>query len=32
MPVDLEAVKQMAKEIQGITLRIEFERQWNPPS
>jgi transcription antitermination factor NusA-like protein len=27
MPVDLEAVKQLAKEIQGITLRIEFERQ-----
>ena len=27
MPVDLEAVRQLAKEIQGITLRIEFERQ-----
>jgi len=26
MPVDLDAVKQLAKEIQGITLRIEFER------
>lgn len=26
MPVDLDTVKQLAKEIQGITLRIEFER------
>ena len=27
MPVDLEAARQLAKEIQGLTLRIEFERQ-----
>jgi len=27
MPVDLEVAKQLAKEIQGLTLRIEFERQ-----
>lgn len=27
MPVDLDAVKQLAKEIQGLTLRVEFERQ-----
>jgi len=27
MPVDLEVAKQLAREIQGLTLRIEFERQ-----
>lgn len=27
MPVDLEVAKQLAKEIQGLTLRVEFERQ-----
>ncbi len=26
MPVDLEVAKQLAKEIQGLTLRVEFER------
>jgi len=27
MPVDLEVAKLLAKEIQGLTLRVEFERQ-----
>jgi len=27
MPVDLEVTRQLAREIQGLTLRIEFERQ-----
>jgi transcription antitermination factor NusA-like protein len=27
MPVDIEVARQLAKEIQGLTLRVEFERE-----